>query len=104
MKGALINDDNEIQITPQYDGDGLITSGVVIGNIDYQRCRVIMELTKGEFKEAPTLGFGVDRYLKSVTFQKKQQFITELKKELKSDGLSATVKIGDDLTQIEITL
>ena len=104
MKGALINDDNEIQITPQYDGDGLIISGVVIGNIDYQRCRVIMELSKGEFKEAPSLGFGVERYLKTVTVHKKQQFITELKKELKSDGLNASVTIGDDLSQIDITL
>jgi hypothetical protein len=84
-------------------GNGLIAQGLVVGNIDYQRCRLIIEAQKGEVKEFPTLGFGIDNYLKSVN--KRQQFITELTKELKSDGMiSARVVVGDDLTQFEVNL
>lgn len=103
MKGMLLTQDYQLRIEPQVK-DGLITSGVVIGDIDYQRARIIMEANKGEFKEHPTLGFGIDRYLRSVTQEKKQQFVTELTKELKSDGLTPEVTIGDDLSKIDITL
>ncbi len=104
MNGILIDDDYEIEITPVME-NGLIVSGLVVGNIDYQRCKIIMEAAKGEIKEYPTLGFGIDRYLKSPLINKKQQFITELEKELKSDGITtAKVTVGDDLSQLEITL
>lgn len=104
MKGILLNDDYSLKVEPVIE-NGLIASGLVIGNIDYQRCRMIIEGQKGEFKEWPTLGFGIDNYLKSVTSQTRQKFITELTKELKSDGMTtARVVVGDDLTQFEIEL
>lgn len=105
MKGILLNDDYSLMILKQVQDDGLIASGLVIGSIDFQRCRMIIEGQKGEFKEWPTLGFGIDNYLKSVTSQTRQKFITELTKELKSDGMAtARVVVGDDLTQFEIEL
>jgi hypothetical protein len=105
MNGILLNDNYDLKIEPVRLANGLIASGLVVGNIDYQRCRMIIEAQKGEFKEFPTLGFGIDNYLKSVTQQKRQQFATDLTKELKSDGM-ATVKVivGDDLSQFEIEL
>lgn len=103
MNGILLNDDYSVKIEPVRLTNGLIASGLIIGNIDYQRCRIIIESQKGEFKEFPTLGFGIDNYLKSTN--KRQQFVTELTKELKSDGMtSARVVVGDDLTQFEIKL
>ena len=105
MNGILLDDNYDLMIEPVRSSDGLITSGLVVDNIDYQRCKLIIESQKGEFKEFPTLGFGIDNYLKSITTQKRQQFITELTKELKSDGMS-TVKVivGDDLSKFEIEL
>ncbi len=105
MNGILLDDNYDLKIEPVRSSDGLITSGLVVDNIDYQRCKLIIESQKGEFKEFPTLGFGIDNYLKSITTQKRQQFITELTKELKSDGMS-TVKVivGDDLSKFEIEL
>lgn len=105
MNGIMLVDNYDLEIEPVRLANGLIASGLVIGNIDYQRCRMIIEAQKGEFKEFPTLGFGIDNYLKSVTSQKRQQFITELTKELKSDGMT-TIKVivGDDLSQFEIEL
>ncbi len=105
MKGIVISDSYEIEVNPVRSANGLITSGLVIGDINYQRCRMIMEAAKGEFKEHPTLGFGIDRYLKSPIAHKRQQFIAELTKELKSDGLTtAKVTIGKDLSQLQIDL
>lgn len=105
MNGILINDNYELRIEPVRLTNGLIALGLVFGNIDYQRCQMIIEAQKGEFKEFPTLGFGIDSYLKSTSIQKRQQFITELTKELKSDGMTtAKVTVGNDLSQFEIEL
>jgi len=103
MNGILLNDDYSLKIEPVRLTNGLIASGLVVGNIDYQRCRMIIEAQKGEFKEYPTLGFGIDSYLKTTVTR--QQFVNELTKELKSDGMTtAKVTVGDDLTQFEIEL
>lgn len=105
MNGILTDSNYNLKIVPVRLANGLIASGLVVGNIDYQRCRMIIEAQKGEFKEFPTLGFGIDNYLKSVTQQKRQQFITELTKELKSDGMTTVkVTVGDDLSQFKIEL
>lgn len=102
MKGILI-DDTDLVIAPVVN-NGLIVSGVKLDTIDYQRALLIINAHKGEFKEHPTLGFGIDNYLKSITQRTRQQFISELTQELKSDGISAKVTIGDDLSQLEINL
>ena len=105
MKGVLLDDGYGLRVEPVRLGNGLIASGLVLGNIDYQRCRMIIEAQKGEFKEFPTLGFGIDNYLKSAGATNRQQFITELTKELKSDGMAtAKVTVGNDLSQFEIEL
>lgn len=101
MKGILLDENYELVIDPVLDG-GLIVQGVAVGEINYQRVRTIIESQKGEIKEYPTLGFGIDNYLKSV--KRRQQFINELTKELKSDGLQAKIKVGEELSQFEIEL
>ncbi len=104
MNGILIEDTNDLAIVPVRDGSGLIVSGLVLGNIDYQRCRLIIEAHKGEFKELPTLGFGIDSYLKAG-MDKKQLFINELTKELKSDGFTnASVSVGETLLDFEVSI
>ena len=92
MKGILLTDNYELDIQVVRDANGLIVSGLQVGNIDYQRVKMIVEAQKGEFKEFPTLGFGVQNYLKSPTTVK-QRFITELQKELKTDGIHAEVVV-----------
>ena len=105
MKGILLDDNFELRIDTVTAGSGTVTKGMVVGNIDYQRCRTIVVAQKGEIKGFPTLGFGIDNYLKSGAVQKRQQFVTELTKELKSDGIAtAKVTVGNGLTEFEITL
>ncbi len=105
MNGIVLHNDTlDVKVNPVRDTNGIITLGMVVGNIDYQRCRMIIEAQKGEFKEYPTLGFGIDNYLKSVKIQKRQQFITEMTKELKSDGMTPRINVGADLSQFDIEL
>lgn len=105
MKGILLTNEFDLVINTIRDADGLITSGIVLGNIDYQRCKLIMEVQKGEIKEYPTIGFGIDSYLKSGNAIKdKQKFIAELTKELKSDGIDARITINNDLSKFEIEI
>lgn len=104
MKGILVTDNNDLDIQVVRNTSGLIVSGLQIGNNDYQRVKLIVEAQKGEFKEFPTLGFGIQNYLKSPTTVK-QRFITELQKELKTDGLSSTVEVqGSDFTNFSVNL
>ena len=106
MRGILVDENNELQVSVQRDEKGLITQGLVIGNIDYQRCRFIIIAQKGEFKQVPTLGLGIDTYLKkTITAHEKQRFITELKSELSSDGIKAQIRIeGNDISKFRIDI
>jgi hypothetical protein len=65
---------------------------------------MVIEAQKGEFKEVPTLGFGIDNYLKSNE-NVKQVFVNELTKELKSIGFeNAKVTAGQTLLDFEVTV
>ncbi len=106
MKGILVDQANKPVILIKKDNNGLITQGLVIGNINPQRCRFIIIAQKGEFKQAPTLGLGIDSFLKkTITAHEKQKFITELKSELSSDGLKVQIRIkGNDITKFSIDI
>lgn len=95
MKDLLLTKDYDLQIR---NGD------FVVGNSDYQRCKLIILFQKGELKEFPSIGLGIDNYLKKpVNAHEKQEFITELKSELSSDNIKKKVKIeGNDLSQFEL--
>jgi len=75
-----------------------------VGNIDYQRVQMIILAQKGEFKEFPTLGFGIDSYLKANVQAVKQRFVTEMTKELKSDGMDAKVTVGSKLSEFSVEI
>ena len=104
MNGILIDENNALQVAVEKDKQGLITQGLVVGNIDYQRCKLIIIAQKGEYKQVPTLGLGIDTYLKkTITAHEKQKFITELKSELSSDGIDAQIRItSNDISKFRI--
>jgi hypothetical protein len=105
MNGILLND-SDLKIDVKRDSSGLITSGLVVSNINYQRVRLIVEMQKGEFKEFPTLGFGIDNWLrKSEVGNIRQKFVNELEKELRSDNMkTAKVILGNDLSNFKVNL
>ncbi len=55
--------DFDVHIKPQTDRFGKITSGVVIGDILAQNQAVILTMNKGELKERPELGVGINDML-----------------------------------------
>lgn len=104
MKGIILTDIYELDIKVERDASKLIVSGLQVGNIGYQRVKMIVEAQKGEIKEYPSLGFGVQNYLKSPTTVK-QRFIAELKTELKTDNISADVLVSDnDLSNFSVII
>lgn len=106
MTGILVDENNDLQVSVKRDSKGMVTQGLVLGNIDYQRCKFIIIAQKGEFKQVPSLGFGIDKYLKkTVSAHEKQKFITELKSELSSDGINAQIRItGNDISKFSIDI
>jgi len=90
-------------IKVERDSIGLITQGLMIGNIDYQRCRLIIKARKGEIKKYPTLGFGIDQYPKSIA--NPQKFVNDLQTELKSDGFTnPKVTVTSDLKTFDVEI
>lgn len=104
MKGMLIDTNYDIQVTPIRNSAGLITSGFILGNIDYQRCALIIEAEKGEFKEHPSLGFGIQKFLRSLPSVSRQRFTTQLNNEFKADNLKAKLTVGNSLSEISIEI
>lgn len=101
MKGIRLTEENQIEVSVQRDSEGLIISGMVVNNIDAQRCKIIAEMFPGELKEFPILGFGISKYLKKVDIDK-QQFVNELQKQYKSDGMTTKVVIENNKFEVEI--
>ena len=105
MKGILLDTETgDLNIQVQRDANGRILSGLVVGNTDFQNVNLIIQAQKGEFKNAPTIGFGIDNYLRSKGTIK-QQFVNELQKELESGGYrGARVIPGNSLLEFEVKL
>ena len=84
-------------------GDLLIENGdLVIGESSQQHVALLVELHKGELKEFPTTGFGINRYLKKST-SSLTRFTREIKIELEADGFNdAKINISEDLSNLEI--
>ncbi len=73
MKDFLFNDDLEIK-----NGD------FAIGESDNQHVQHILLSSKGEYKERPELGVGLERMLNT---EEPMEFLIEAKKNLEYDGL-----------------
>lgn len=102
MTGIKVDQDFNLLIDVVRDSAGRITSGFVLDNIDYQRCHMIAIAQKGDIKGAPTLGFGIENYMRGVVIDNNQKFKTELQKELKADGINAEVIVSADGTEFKI--
>ncbi|MEN9570900.1 MAG: hypothetical protein RL172_2131 [Bacteroidota bacterium] len=61
--GLLINDDYELKVIAERDGTGKIVTGVAIGKTTYQNTGFILAARKGEFKQLPALGVGIEDVL-----------------------------------------
>lgn len=63
MVGIMLNDDKDMAVLVKQDSRGLITQGVILGNITNQNQELIVIAEKGEFKEIPKRGVAIGNYL-----------------------------------------
>lgn len=103
MKGILIDkqtDDAIVNVVR--DSSGMIVSGLVVDDIDYQRVDLLITTYPGELKQHPTIGFGVMRF-KNADITKKKQFVRDLTMTLQSDGFkNPEIKIGTSLMDFTV--
>jgi hypothetical protein len=61
--GILIDDNYELLVKPERDAAGKIIKGAVIGSTINQNTGLILISRKGEFKQVPALGVGIEDVL-----------------------------------------
>lgn len=84
-KGILLGDDLDLRIKPVLNSDGLIISGLVIGDSIYQQQTMLMTINKGELKEKPLVGVGISDYLLDDVGG--DAIIQEISSQFSNDGM-----------------
>ncbi len=90
----------DLLVAAQRDATGMIAQGLEIGTTTFQNQALILQASKGEFKEYPTLGVGISDILgdDEMTGWKR-----EIALQLKTDGMK--VKTVDlDLKNNKLTI
>jgi len=90
--GIQLTSDLELAINVVRDSNGLIVSGLTVGDTLYQNQYLILRAQKGEIKEYPTLGVGIDDMAGDDDLNEWKKTIREefAKDGLKVDQLSIT--------------
>lgn len=90
MKGILLDENYEITVNVVRDLDGMITHGMVIGNVDEQVMKEVVIAHPGDIREMPPLGC----YINSANNGKMSSTICgKLTKHLNSQHIKAKVNI-----------
>ena len=84
MRGILIDNNHDLQINVCRDSSGLITQGLVIGDITHQNQELIILCEKGEIKSSPTKGVGIRTFLDDET---PENLIRNVRTELSMEGM-----------------
>lgn len=74
----------DLQTDTARDTRGLIARGIAVGDVTAQNQAVILRATKGEFKEYPTLGVGIDELLND---HETTGWAREIALQLEADGM-----------------
>ena len=75
--------DYDIAVGVQRDASGLITSGLVLGDILHQNQALILVLHKGDLKSDVSVGVGIDRMLLD---NERLTWTREIREQLEMDG------------------
>jgi len=90
--GIQLTSNCELVIKVVRDSSGLIMSGITVGDTLYQNQYMILKAQKGEFKEFPTLGVGINDMANDDDLNEWKKAIREefTKDGLKVDKISIT--------------
>ncbi len=97
-KGILLTNDFELDISTIRDAGGLIVSGLQIGNVTLQNQKLIINASKGEIKEDPLMGVGLNAFIDS---EDSNALMREIRSQLHRDGQKLiSVSIKDKTIEI----
>lgn len=85
----------DLQISPERNALGLFAQGLEIGEITYQNQAVILQASKGEFKEFPTLGVGIAAM---VNDHETAGWRREIALQLEAEGMTVNEVVIDKTT------
>ena len=88
MKGAMVDDSYDLKIDVKRDAGGMITGGLVIGDITFQNQEFIIMAKKGEFKEAPLRGVGINYFLDD---ENPENLVRAIRTELAAEGIAELI-------------
>jgi hypothetical protein len=81
--GIQLNNDYDLDVKVKKDTTGKILSGLVVGDVTVQNQAVILLAQKGEFKEYPVVGIGINDICNDSDFRLWKREITE---QIEKDG------------------
>ena len=64
MKGVLLNQDMGLNIRVVKNSEGLITSGLMLGNPMVQNVFLVLKMSQGDLKHDPLLGAGLTKFIR----------------------------------------
>lgn len=82
MTGLQLTD-YDIAVDVQRDASGLISSGLVLGDILHQNQALILVMHKGDLKSDVSVGVGIDRILLD---NERLTWTREIREQLEMDG------------------
>lgn len=86
-KGIQLSGDLDIMIDPRRDAGGTIISGLNVGDTLYQNQYMILAAQKGEIKEFPDMGVGLEEIVNDNQIPAWRKTIYQ---ELEKDGFRVT--------------
>jgi hypothetical protein len=99
MKGIMLNDDHDLQISVRTNSSGLIEHGFVIGDITNQNQELIVLAEKGEFKAEPTKGVGIMSFLNDEV---PDSLLRAIRTELAVEGMKVNTLSFDAKGNLQI--
>jgi len=91
----------DIKVDPIVDGNGLIVSGLVLGNTQKQNELLILACNPGEIKHHPTMGVG----LADATLEDSPDLLSfrhDIRRNYKAEGLKITKLDLYDIRNVNI--
>jgi hypothetical protein len=85
--GIQLNENYDLTVSVRRDAVGKIISGLVIGNVMYQTQALLLLAHKGEFKEHPAAGVGINDIVNDNDFDLWKREITA---QMEADGQRVT--------------
>jgi hypothetical protein len=81
--GIQINSNYDLAVQVRRDGMGKIVSGLMVGDVTYQNQATLLLAQKGELKENPTSGVGINDMCNDSDFRLWEREIT---RQIEADG------------------